>query len=112
MENGNGGTVASEPPPRIVRDRQGVPMIAAANTKVVEVVRHQQATGHSPDQICEDLPHLSLAQVDAALSFYEDHQEEIEDDLKRRAAYVDHLREELRQPPIVEKIRKKRSGVD
>lgn len=108
LENGDGEDGAAEPPPRIVRDRKGVPVIAGANTKVVEVVRHQQGTGHTPEEIHEALPHLSVAQVEAALAFFEEHREEIEEDIERRAAYADRLREELGQPPVVERLRKLR----
>lgn len=45
------------------------------------VFLHKQ--GHSPEQIRESYPDLSLAQVHAALVYYYDHQDEIEAELAR-----------------------------
>ena len=91
---------------RVVLDGVGVPVIAGANTKVVEVVSHLKAYGGTPEEIHRQLPHLSVEQVEAALAYYQAHQEEIEEDLKRRLAEVERLRQEMRQPPIAERLRK------
>lgn len=97
---------ASAPPARIVLDERGVPVIAGANTKVVEVVGHWQASGETAAELAADLPHLSVEQVEAALEYYRTHQEEIDEDMERRSAYVERLRQELGQPPYVERLRK------
>ena len=39
--------------------------------------------GMSADEIIQSLPHLTLAQLHAALAYYFDHQKEIDDDLSR-----------------------------
>lgn len=93
-------------PVRVILDGVGVPVIAGANTKVVEVVSHVKAYGGTPEEIHRQLPHLSVEQVEAALTYYQAHQEEIEEDLERRLAEVERLRQEMGQPPIVERLRK------
>jgi len=69
-------------------DDNGVAWIRDANTKVIEVVRNKQG-GWSAEEICKNHPHLSLAQIYAALSYYYDHKEEIDADIARRDREVE-----------------------
>ena len=88
----------------IALDERGTPIIAGANTKVVEVVTTMQAGGLSPEELCFQLPHLSMGQIHSALAYYWDHREAIEEDIGRRDALVDRLRRDLGQPPVVERL--------
>jgi uncharacterized protein (DUF433 family) len=69
--------------PHIVKERDycgGKAAIDNTRVRVNNVVfLHKQ--GHSPAQIREAYPDLSLAQVYAALGYYYDHQSEIEAEL-------------------------------
>jgi uncharacterized protein (DUF433 family) len=71
----------------IHRDVEGRAWIDDTNIKVIEVVLDHIAYGWSADEIHVQHPHLSLAQIHAALSYYFDHQQEfdrlIEDSLGR-----------------------------
>ena len=89
----------------IVVDENGVPGIAGANTKVVEVVTLMQAHGLSPEEVCYQLPHLTMGQVHSALAYYWDHKEEIDRDIRRRKEHAERMRRETGQPPIVDKLR-------
>ena len=89
----------------IALDEQGVPWIRASNTKVVELVADVKAHGWSPEELVFQHPHLTLGQVHSALAFYWDHREEIDADLARREAYVERLRAEIGESPIVTKLR-------
>ena len=63
----------------IVSDTQilgGEPIIAGTRTSVRAIVEMWRA-GAAPEEIPRDLPHLTLAQVFDALSYYSDHTEEI-----------------------------------
>jgi uncharacterized protein (DUF433 family) len=62
-----------EPITHIQRDERGVAWIADTNTKVIEVAMDQVAYGWDAKEIHAAHPHLSLAQIHAALSFYHDH---------------------------------------
>lgn len=62
----------------IHRDAEGRAWIDDTNTKVIEVVLDHIAYGWSADEIHVQHPHLSLAQIHAALSFYFDHQPEFD----------------------------------
>ena len=62
---------------RIHRDERGIAWIDDSNVKVVEVIL-DHVQGQSPEQIHEDYPHLSLAQIYAAIAYYYDYQQEID----------------------------------
>jgi len=66
--------IAVEASTHIRLDQQGRAWIDDTNVKVSEVVKDWLAHGSSPEEMCLQYPHLSLAQVHAALSFYYDHQ--------------------------------------
>jgi uncharacterized protein (DUF433 family) len=66
----------------------GQPVIAGTRTPVRSIVGYYKM-GMSVEEILEGLPHLSPAQVFAALSYYHDHQEEIENDI--RDSHVENL---------------------
>ena len=54
-------------------DERDVAWIDETNTKVIEVAQDMIAHGWSPVEIHFQHPHLSLAQIHAALGFYYDH---------------------------------------
>ncbi len=71
--------------PYVVREEgifHGEPVIKGTRTPVRSVVVFWQMR-IMPEGIPKQLPHLSLAAVFDALSYYEDHQAEIEDYIKR-----------------------------
>ena len=58
-------------------------------------VRHmaiETRLGLSPAQIREQYPHLSLAQIHAALAYYYDHKSQIDEEIRRELTEVDSLR--------------------
>ena len=61
----------------IHRDERGVAWIDDSNIKVVEVIL-DFVQGWSPDKIHEEHSHLSLAQIYAAIAYYQDYKQEIE----------------------------------
>src|SRR3989442_7453358 len=79
-----------EPITHIQRDERGVAWIADTNTKVIEVAMDQMAYGWDAEEIHAAHPHLSLAQIHAALSFYHDHKAEIDGEMQRQLE--DHRR--------------------
>ncbi|MEQ1604987.1 MAG: DUF433 domain-containing protein [Pyrinomonadaceae bacterium] len=55
----------------------GEPCIKGTRTPVRSIVQNWRL-GNSPEEIVAALPHLTLAQVHEAMSYYYDHQSEIE----------------------------------
>ncbi len=69
----------------IVRDGEilgGEPIIKGTRTPVRAIVETWRM-GVAPEEIPKGMPHLSLAQVFGALTYYSDHQEEINDYIER-----------------------------
>ena len=59
----------------------GRPVIRGTRTPVRSFVTYHRM-GNTPDEIQVKLPHLSLAQIYDALSFYDDHQAEVDADIE------------------------------
>lgn len=77
----------------IVRDPailRGEPIILNTRTPVRAIVELWRM-GIAPEAIPEGLPHLTLAQVFDALSYYSDNQTEINDYIERNRILPHHL---------------------
>ncbi|NEP10440.1 MAG: DUF433 domain-containing protein [Symploca sp. SIO2C1] len=69
----------------IVRDGEilgGEPIIKGTRTPVRAIVETWRM-GVAPEEIPKGMPHLSLPQVFGALTYYSDHQDEINDYIER-----------------------------
>ena len=62
------------------------------NIKVIEVVLDHLAYGWNAETIQENHPHLSLAQVYAALAWYYDHQIELDAEIEQQDERIRTLR--------------------
>ncbi len=60
----------------------GQPIIRGTRIPVWAIVGYSKCLGYSAEEIVAQLPSLTLAQVYDALSFYYDHQEEIDRELE------------------------------
>jgi uncharacterized protein (DUF433 family) len=85
----------------IVIDHDGVPWIAEANTKVVELVAEVRAYGWSPEELAFQHPHLSLGQIHSALAYYWDHRAEVDADLARREELMERIGQDADRHPLV-----------
>ena len=86
-------------------DDRGRGWIDDTNVKVIEVVLDKIGWGLSPEEIHEQHPHLSLAQIHAALSYYYDHKTEYDAEIERQNAEYERLRAENLDSPIRRKLR-------
>ncbi len=71
--------------PYIVKDDailSGEPIIKGTRTPVRAIVESWRL-GLTPEEIPQRLPHLNLAQIFDALSYYSDHQDEINSHIER-----------------------------
>ena len=85
-------------------DDHEVAWIAGANTKVIEVVLDKLAYGWSPEEMHFQHPHLSLAQIYAALSYYYENQEQLDSDIARRRQEVEKMAAESADSPLRRKL--------
>ena len=91
--------------PHIRLDDRGVAWIDDTNTKVIEVVLDMVAHGWSPEEIHFQHPHLSLAQIHAALGHYYDHQAELDVQIQRSVKNVERLRAQAGESPLRKRLR-------
>jgi len=90
-------------------DDRGVPWINGTNTKVIEIVLDKLAHGWSPEEIhFQHYRRLSLGQIHAALSYYYDHQAEMDAEIEREDAEFEQRRAAAGRSPLIERIRKNR----
>jgi uncharacterized protein (DUF433 family) len=89
----------------ILTDEQGRAWIDDTNVKVIEVVRDWLAHGSSPEEMSLQYPHLSLAQVHAALAYYYDHQAEFDQAIARELEDWDARAAQFKDSPIRAKLR-------
>lgn len=81
----------------VIRDEQilnSEPIIKGTRTPVRAIVETWRM-GIAPEEISSGLPHLTLAQIFDALSYYSDHQEEINAYIERN-----HIPDELIDPLV------------
>lgn len=99
-----------EPITHLRRDENGVTWIAETNTKVIEVAMDQSAYGWAAEEIHAAHPHLSLAQIHAALSYYHDHKAELDGQIRRQMQNYRRLRDEtpgqLSRAALMERLAK------
>jgi uncharacterized protein (DUF433 family) len=70
--------------------RGGRPRVVGTGVTVRRIVGWYKQ-GLTPEEIITELPHLSLAQVYAALAYYHANREEIEADINAEAAIAERL---------------------
>lgn len=79
--------------PHIEISEGGTPMLSGTTTKVVEVVLDRIAHHWDADEIRRQHPYLSLSQIHAALTYYYDHQSEIDAEIDRQLDDVEQIRQ-------------------
>ena len=94
-------------------DERGVAWIDDTNVKVIEVAIDKLAHGSSPEEMHFQYPHLSLAQIHAALAYYYDHQAELDSEIRTRWAEADDLAAQVGDQPLRQrllKLKQERAG--
>jgi len=86
-------------------DDAGVAWVDSTNVKVIEVVLDKLAHGSSPEEIHFQYPHLSLAQIHAALSYYYDHKKEFDAKIEGQLREIEELAAQSNGSPIRRRLR-------
>ena len=89
----------------IVIDERGRAWIDGTGTKVVQVVMDKLAWGWDAEQIHRQYPHLPLAKIHAALSYYYDHQDEIDAEVERIDREANAMRAAAGESPLAKQLR-------
>ena len=85
-------------------DENGVAWIDDTNIKVVEVVLDKLAYDSSPEEMHAQYPHLSMAQIHAALAYYYDHQAELDEEIERRWKRANELSKSISDNSLRQKL--------
>lgn len=102
----------SAPKGQITLNDEGVAFIDDTRTKVVEVITEAIHLGRDVEEIHRQHPHLSRAQIRAAISYYEEHREEIDADIERRYQLAEDLRQQATGQLTREELMKRRQAIE
>lgn len=86
-------------------DDRGVAWIDDTNVKVIEIALDQIANGWTAEEIQRQDPHMSMAQVHAALAYYYDHKQAFDEEIEREVREVEELRAQAGESPFVRRMR-------
>lgn len=86
------------------RDGQPRAYIVGTRIRVQDVYFQSEVHGQTPDEIVDAFPHLTLAQVHAALAYYFDHQDEVQQEIREDEVFVESLKAKMGPGPLPEKL--------
>lgn len=86
-------------------DEQGVAWLCGTKVKVMEIAVDKLAHGSSPEEIHFQYPHLSLAQIHAALAYYYEHQLELDAEIQKRWLAASQSAREAAETPLQKRLR-------
>ena len=89
---------------KIDLDNRGVAWIGGTKVKVTEVVLDKIAYGWSPEEIHFQHPHLSLAQIHGALTFYYENQSELDAQIRHGMEESSKLSSQASDPDLRHKL--------
>ena len=70
----------------------GEPHIAGHRIRIRDITAARDRGGYTPEEIAANVyPHLTLAEVYAALAYYEDHRSEIDQQTEAESHFIDHF---------------------
>lgn len=84
--------------PLIHVDESGVAWIEGTSAKVIEIVLTKLSDDLTPEDVQKELPHLSLAQVYAALTYYHTHKERMDLQIAEWDRWADEMRAREQKP--------------
>jgi uncharacterized protein (DUF433 family) len=86
-------------------DGQGVAWIGGTKVKVTEIVLDKIAYGWGPEEIHFQHPHLSLAQIHGALTYYYENQSDLDAQIRQGLEEADKLATEVSDAGFRRKLR-------
>ena len=66
--------------------------IAGHRVRVLDIVAWSEHQGMTPDEIASSVPSVTLADIHAALAYYFDHVDEIQEEMRAEKALADEVR--------------------
>ena len=88
-------------------DDNHVPIITDTTMKVVELITSHLTYGWSPEELHFQYPHIALGKIYSALAYYWDHQEALDDDMKRRLDEVENSRRQAPPSQVAQRLKER-----
>src|SRR5271167_5144317 len=82
----------------------GQPRIAGTRIKVKHIYTWVERMGMTPAQVVSEYPHLTMAQVHAALAYYWSHCDEIHQDIENEEKLVAEMKAKVGPSKIQERL--------
>jgi uncharacterized protein (DUF433 family) len=95
----------SPPLSHVTLDANGVARVDETTVKVIEIAMDHPAYGWSADAMHEQHPHLSLAQIHAALAYFYDNQAKFEAEIREIEREVEQWKNKLGDTPLQRRLR-------
>ncbi len=73
----------------------GSPVLEGTRTRVIDIAIEYTMLGRSPDEIIDAHPYLDLAKVHDALSYYYEHREDLDIEIRTRMQDVEELKAKI-----------------
>jgi uncharacterized protein (DUF433 family) len=91
--------------PHIAVNNDGVACLAShPRTRVAQIVMDYLAHGWSPEEICRHYPYLTLSETHAAMTYYYDHREQVDAEIRAELEQVEELRQSAGQSPFFARL--------
>jgi uncharacterized protein (DUF433 family) len=98
-------TTASVHPHIVKPDNEPARLFRLPRLRVSQIVADYLAHGWSPEEMCRQHAHLTLAEAHSAMAYYFDHQEEIDRELAAELEQSDKDRSSETPSPFVQRMR-------
>jgi uncharacterized protein (DUF433 family) len=89
----------------IVLDERGIAYIEGTTTRVTDVILNVQSSSDTPEELQPSMPHLTLGQIDAALSYYHQNKEALDAEIQSGLELAARLRQEAGESPFAKQMR-------
>ena len=86
-------------------DDSNVARVARSRIKVIHLVMEKVANGWGPEEMQRNFPHLSLAAVYAAFTYYYDHQVECDAQIEASVKFAEQARAQAGPSPVAARLR-------
>jgi uncharacterized protein (DUF433 family) len=94
--------------PHIAFNELGKPVVRGTRHKVIHIAKEMTGKGLSAREMQTEFPHLTIADIEAAMEYYYEHKEELDADYDRGIARSEKLRRRSRPSDISIKARERR----
>lgn len=93
--------------PRIALNEHGKPVVRGTRHKVIHIAKEITVKGLSVREMQAEFPHLSIADIEAALEYYYQHKEELDSEHERGTAHASELLREIGPSDLTVEVRRR-----